>query len=95
MQIFSGFVASKISPSRIINVSSSFHEKGEIHWDDINFKKNYSALAAYRQSKLANVMHAKALARKLASTGIDVFSVNPGLMKVVLLQSTEATCFKA
>lgn len=59
-------------------MASSFHAKGEIHWNDLNFKKTYSALDAYRQSKLANVMHAKALARKLANSGIDVFSVNPG-----------------
>ena len=49
-----------------------------MNWDDINFEKSYSATGAYGQSKLANVLHAKSLARKLKDEGIAVFSLHPG-----------------
>ena len=41
-----------------------------MNWDDINFEKSYSATGAYGQSKLANVLHAKELARKLNSSQV-------------------------
>ena len=61
-------------------VSSHSHHKGHIAWKDVNFYKgNYGdGSQAYYQSKLANVMHAKELARRLLETGIRVFSVHPG-----------------
>ena len=61
-------------------VSSHSHHKGQIAWKDVNFyKSNYGdGSQAYYQSKLANVMHAKELARRLFETGIRVFSVHPG-----------------
>ena len=36
---------------------------GRIHFDDINLKKNYNVIKAYSQSKLANVLFTKELAR--------------------------------
>ena len=65
---------------RIVVVSSHSHHKGHIAWKDVNFyKSNYGdGSQAYYQSKLANVMHAKELARRLFETGIRVFSVHPG-----------------
>ena len=51
--------------SRIINVSSEAHRFGFIMWHDLNATRFYNSSAAYAQSKLANVLHAKALARKL------------------------------
>lgn len=49
-----------------------------MNWDDINWEKSYNTSNAYSQSKLANVLHAKALARRLEGTGIAVFSLHPG-----------------
>ena len=65
---------------RIVVVSSHSHHKGQIAWKDVNFyKSNYGdGSQSYYQSKLANVMHAKELARRLFETGIRVFSVHPG-----------------
>lgn len=64
--------------NRIVIVSSLAHESGKIHWDDIHFEKSYNRVTAYNQSKLANVMHAKSLARKVKDSGVDVFSLHPG-----------------
>jgi WW domain-containing oxidoreductase len=49
-----------------------------ISFDDINFDQNFSSMQAYGQSKLANIMHAKELAKRLENTGISVYSLHPG-----------------
>ena len=57
------------------------HEPGVINWDDIHFQKtpgSYSKFKAYSQSKLANVMHAAELARRVENLGIKVYSLHPG-----------------
>ena len=49
-------------------------------FDDMNQDKSlYSPEKAYAQSKLANVLHAKELARRLQDSGIVAFSVHPGI----------------
>ncbi|XP_048828541.1 retinol dehydrogenase 13 isoform X3 [Brienomyrus brachyistius] len=55
----------KSAPSRIVNVSSLAHEKGQIHFDDINLDNDYDPLKSYRQSKLANVLFSRELAARL------------------------------
>ena len=70
-----------ISYSRVINVSSGAYEAGRMNWDDLTGEKRsgYSAWQAYANSKLANVLHAKELARRAKDVGIVAFSVHPGL----------------
>ena len=64
--------------SRILIVSSLAHEQYYMNWDDINFRNSYNTMHAYCQSKLANVLHAKELARRLENTGITVYVLHPG-----------------
>ena len=52
-------------PSRIINVSSLAHKFGKINFEDLNSEKSYGDWAAYGQSKLANILHALELTRRL------------------------------
>ncbi len=66
-------------PFRIVIVSSLAHEAGTMHWDDLNWEKSYNKIAAYSQSKLANVLHAKELAKQLENDGISVYSLHPGI----------------
>lgn len=54
--------------SRVVVVSSSAHTRGEINFDDLNFKQqSYRRFAAYGQSKLANLLFAYELQRRLES----------------------------
>ncbi|GFG29183.1 hypothetical protein Cfor_05003 [Coptotermes formosanus] len=53
------------APSRIINVSSVAHWKGQINKEDLNSDKHYDKAAAYNQSKLANLLFTRELARRL------------------------------
>ena len=62
-------------------MSSVAHKGAKIRFEDINFAQAGSyrwGLTAYSQSKMANVMHAAALARRLDGTGITTYSLHPG-----------------
>jgi NAD(P)-dependent dehydrogenase (short-subunit alcohol dehydrogenase family) len=56
-------------PSRIINVSSLAHMRGKMNFDDLNSAKSYDPSAAYAQSKLANVLFTRELAKRLKCQG--------------------------
>ena len=53
------------APSRIINVSSTAHVRGKIKISDLNSSESYDPADAYAQSKLANVLFTRELAKKL------------------------------
>ena len=73
------------APARIVVLSSKLHYRGKIEWDDLQFeRRKYGATTAYNQSKLANVLFTKALARRLAGTGITVNAVHPGVVATEL-----------
>ena len=71
----------------IVNVSSCFHvdargQTGEIDLQDLDFDtRPYDPWKSYAQSKLANVLHAKELARQHGSDGLSAFSVHPGWVR--------------
>jgi len=67
-----------VEGSRIINVASGAHKVGKIHFDDINLEKGYNVIKAYSQSKLANVLFTRELARRLKDKGITVNCCHPG-----------------
>ena len=69
------------APSRIVNVSSRAHVGGHINFDDLMGEKKYSAARAYGQSKLANVLHAYELARRLEGTGVTANALHPGAVR--------------
>ena len=64
--------------SRIVNVASSAHKTGKIHFDDINLHKGFNVIKAYSQSKLANVLFTRELARRLKKRRISVNCCHPG-----------------
>ncbi|KAL3873160.1 hypothetical protein ACJMK2_036312 [Sinanodonta woodiana] len=65
--------------SRIINVTSIAHTRGEINFDDLNSAKHYDSTKAYEQSKLANMLFTNELARRLQGTNMTANAVYPGL----------------
>ncbi|KAH8325136.1 hypothetical protein KR074_002946, partial [Drosophila pseudoananassae] len=80
-------VLKKTAPSRIVNVSSALHERGTINVDDLNSEKSYSRFGAYNQSKLANVLFTRELARRLEGTGVTVNALHPGAVDTDLVDS--------
>ncbi|KAM3608791.1 uncharacterized protein V6R79_004796 [Siganus canaliculatus] len=74
----------KSSPSRVVNVSSLAHERGQIYFDDINLEKDYKPWKSYGQSKLANVLFTRELAKRLHGTGVTTYSLHPGVIRTEL-----------
>ncbi len=66
--------------ARIVTVSSGAHVRGDIHFDDLQWEKKYDRWGAYAQSKLANLLFAYELQRRLSATGSSLISVgcHPG-----------------
>lgn len=87
-------VLKKSAPSRIVNLSSCYHDiaqgrKGVMHFEDLHYEQHaYDGWDAYAQSKLANVLHAQELAERLAGTGVTAVSVHPGWVRTRLMRSS-------
>jgi NAD(P)-dependent dehydrogenase (short-subunit alcohol dehydrogenase family) len=67
--------------TRVVTVSSGAHHMGEIDFDDPNFeKRHYKRWRAYGQSKLANLLFALELDRRLRAAGSAIRSLgaHPG-----------------
>jgi len=61
----------KTPNSRVVNLSSIAHKSGKINFDDLQSEKKYSASEAYGQSKLACLLFAFELQRRLEKAGHD------------------------
>lgn len=61
---------------RVVNVTSVAQTRGRIHWDDVELTHGFHPLTAYAQSKLAQVLFTRELARR--EPGIAVTAVHPG-----------------
>ncbi len=69
------------APARIINVSSAAHAWAKIDFDDLQSEKGYSGFPVYGQWKLANVLTAYELARRLEGTGVTANALHPGIIR--------------
>jgi retinol dehydrogenase 14 len=68
------------APARIVFTSSEGHYSGTMDLDDLGFEHGYTVMRAYSRSKLANVLTARLLARRLEGTGVTVNAVHPGMI---------------
>jgi NAD(P)-dependent dehydrogenase (short-subunit alcohol dehydrogenase family) len=65
------------APARIINVSSGTHTSGKIEFDNLQGERDYTP-RLYENSKLANILFTKELARRLEGTRVTVNALHPG-----------------
>jgi len=74
--------------SRIVSLSSLAHKWGGIRFEDLNFERRYDKRLAYGQSKLACLMFAYELQRRLKRAGHTTLSVaaHPGVSSTNLFQ---------
>lgn len=56
---------------------------GEIYFDDINLEKDYHPWKSYRQSKLANVLFTRELAKRLEGI-VHYLSYSRGFVQIIL-----------
>lgn len=75
--------------ARVVSLSSTEHKPGRIHFDDLNFNRDYSPRAAYQQSKLANTIFGIELDRRLRAGNSPIASLlaHPGVSKTNLSTS--------
>jgi NAD(P)-dependent dehydrogenase (short-subunit alcohol dehydrogenase family) len=71
---------------RVINLSSIAHTRGRMHFEDLSLASGWTGYAAYAQAKLANVMHALALADRHDPAKLAAYSVHPGVVATKLLR---------
>ncbi|MGY0389546.1 SDR family NAD(P)-dependent oxidoreductase [Nocardioides sp. WG-D5] len=78
--------------SRIVTVSSVGHRiRADIHFDDLQWERSYSRVAAYGQAKLANLMFTYELQRRLAPHGTTVaVAAHPGGSNTELARNSPA-----
>ncbi len=78
---------------RVVTLSSAMHNLGRLDFDDLNWRRRrYRRWRAYGDSKLANLMFAKELARRLEAAGSPVtsYAAHPGYASTGLQGHTES-----
>jgi NAD(P)-dependent dehydrogenase (short-subunit alcohol dehydrogenase family) len=77
--------------SRVVAVSSTAHRTGRIRFDDLQWHHGYSAVGAYAQSKLANLLFTYELQRRLTDSETIAVAAHPGISKSELARNTSAS----
>ncbi|CAO2605053.1 Retinol dehydrogenase 14 [Lemmus lemmus] len=72
------------APSRIVVVSSKLYKYGDINFEDLNSEQSYNKSFSYSRSKLANILFARELARRLEGTNVTVNVLHPGIVRTNL-----------
>lgn len=67
--------------ARVVTVSSGSHYHTRLQWDDIQLRRRYHPLRAYKQTKLANVLFTAELNRRLGpGSTVRALAADPGLV---------------
>jgi retinol dehydrogenase-12 len=80
------------APSRIVIVSSEYHAGPPLNYQALNHlnsnendaKKSWGIKSSYQQSKLANVLFARAIASRYKDKQITAYSLHPGVINTNL-----------
>lgn len=70
----------RAAQGRVIMTSSQSHKGIRVHWDDVMLRRSYNPLTAYKQSKLCDILFARALNDLYSTAGVRAYAVDPGLV---------------
>ncbi len=71
----------KSAPARVVTVASMAYRRGTLELDDLNWeRRKYRSLKAYSDSKLANILFTRELARRLTGSGVTANCLHPGVV---------------
>jgi NAD(P)-dependent dehydrogenase (short-subunit alcohol dehydrogenase family) len=79
------------APARIVTVASSAHRGQCIDFDDLMSTRDYRMMRTYGRSKLANILFTRALAKRLAGSGVTANALHPGMVATHLGQDNWLT----
>lgn len=68
------------APARIVIVASAAHHGAVLDFGDLLLERRFGSWKAYSRSKLANVMFAYGLARRVEGSGVDANALHPGFV---------------
>ena len=80
------------APARVILVASDAHRMARkgLDFDDLQFTRDYSGVAVYGASKLANVLCTRELARRLEGSGVSANCLHPGVVATEFTRDGDA-----
>ena len=78
------------APARVVTTSSDAHRGGRIELDDLQGERRWSSWSAYSNSKLANVLFTRALARRVEGKAVVANCLHPGVIRTRLGRGTPA-----
>ncbi len=86
----------KTAGSRVVNVSSMAHNRGNLQFDDLNWEnRKYKPWSAYGDSKIANIYFTRELKKRFEANNIDVMvtAAHPGWTATELQRNTGLASF--
>ena len=87
--LVTGLLGQLVEAGRVVMLSSTAHtraKQGGIEFDNLDGSKGYEPWRFYGQSKFANLLFAKELARRLAGTRRTANAVHPGVIRTNLIR---------
>lgn len=76
------------APARVVTVASNAHEMAELRWDDLEMRRRrYPGFRQYANTKRANVLFTRELARRAAGSGVTANALHPGVVATELLMN--------
>ncbi len=69
------------SPARVVTTSSVAHTGAQLDFDDLQLERGWSWGRSYGNSKLANILFTRELARRLEGTGVVANCFHPGVIR--------------
>jgi NAD(P)-dependent dehydrogenase (short-subunit alcohol dehydrogenase family) len=92
-------LAATSSPDRprIVTIASIAHKRGQLDFNDLQSTRTYSPMRSYQQSKLADLMFAFELDRRLRAANSRVMSVaaHPGVANTNLFRDGDRSAMSA
>lgn len=93
--LVSGLIEQMADEGRVVVVASDAHKfcpRGGIDFDNLKGEKNYRGWTAYGRAKLANILHARELARRFEKEGTNLRAnaVHPGPINTNLTRNMNA-----
>jgi len=77
----------RAAQGRVVTVSSGTHHSGRLALEDLTGERGWTPYGAYSNSKLANLLFTRALAKRLARTRITANALHPGVVGTKLLRA--------
>ena len=69
------------APARVVTVTSDAHSAARLDLSDLNLERGWDSWRSYANSKLANILFTRELARRLDGTGVTANCAHPGVVR--------------